>query len=387
MNMLFSGQNLFVVNPQMARACFSIILLVLLLGQAALSAEQKPLRKFQLALPGYKFKFPADHFSHEDYKTEWWYYTGHLESKDGKRFGFELTFFRSGVPVQDRLKTGPWALNNVYLTHFALSDIDEKKFLHSEKMCRAGVGTAGAKSDSYKVWTENWTVRQEGNDHLLHASEPDYSIDLRLNEGKGPVIQGEDGVSQKAACVGCASHYYSFTRMPVSGKISVGNKFIPVTGQAWMDHEFGSNQLTADQVGWDWFSVQLDDNSELMLYTMRLANGGQEPNSSGTLIYADGKSKHLPLKSYRVEPREYWTSPHTGAKYPSKWHVILAEEKIDLNIEAELSDQELVSNKNKGGVSYWEGACSVSGSKEGKPIHGQAYVELTGYAAPLNKKI
>lgn len=353
--------------------------------QSSEAAQTAEIRKFSQALPGYKFRFPEDHYSHNDYKTEWWYYTGHLKDRAGKLFGFELTFFRTGVPITDGVGDSPWALDNVYMTHFALSEISGHKFHHWQKICRPGICAAGADTNSYKVWTENWSVKRQLNTHYLKAEAGACAIDLQLQEGKAPVIQGKNGVSQKASCVGCASHYYSLTRMPASGKITVGGKELEVSGTAWMDHEFGSNQLSAEQIGWDWYSIQLEDNSELMLYVMRTDNGSYDPNSSGTLVNADGKSTYLPLNAYRIQTLSHWDSPHTKARYPARWHVSVPGHKIELDINPQLADQELVSKR--GGISYWEGACSVAGKKDGKSIKGEAYVELTGYAGKLNKNI
>jgi predicted secreted hydrolase len=342
-------------------------------------------RHFKPALPGYTFSFPADHYSHEEYKTEWWYYTGHLLAKSGEEFGFELTFFRSGVPIADGVSEGPWSLKNMYMGHFAMSDLQNKRFYHLEKMSRGGVASAGASDKKYEVWTENWSAMAEGKDHRLQASSKDCVIDLKLGEGKPPAIHGENGVSQKANCVGCASHYYSLTRMPVSGKIKIADKNFEVDGIAWMDHEFGSNQLGSDQVGWDWYSIQLDDQTELMLYVMRLKNGKVDPNSSGTFIRNNGGTTHLPLSSYKIDKTATWKSPHTNANYPSRWHVSLPSLKLELDIVPQLADQELASEN--GGISYWEGACTVNGLSSGKPIKGKAYVELTGYDKDFNRKI
>lgn len=346
-------------------------------------------RKFKAALPGYRYRFPEDHFSHDEFKTEWWYYTGHLESADHKAFGYELTFFRSGVPISDGVKGGAWEMKNVYMAHFAVSDIGNKKFFHDEKLSRAGAGSAGASGEKeYKVWIENWSAssRGAGRKHFLVAKSKGYSIDFELDEGKIPAIHGAHGVSQKASCAGCASHYYSLTRMPTKGVITVGDKQLAVQGTSWMDHEFGSNQLTADQVGWDWFSVQLDDGSDLMLYLMRLKNGSYDKHSSGTLINSDGSTTHLALNDYKVEASKLWNSPHTGGKYPTSFHVTIPSKQIDLQLDSVLADQELAS-KDKTGISYWEGACRVKGTKAGSSIAGRAYVEMTGYSEAFTKKI
>ncbi len=358
---------------------------------AAEKAQAKDITQaqFKQALPGYRFSFPADHYSHDDYKTEWWYYTGHLNAKDKQKFGFELTFFRSGIKNEQAVKSGPWAVNNIYMTHFALTDINGKNFFHSEKLCRPGVGKAGASRYSdkaFKAWTENWSLEAENGKHHLLAREGEYKIDLVLDEGKAPVIHGLNGVSQKASCKGCASHYYSFTRMPLKGEITLPGKQLQVEGNAWMDHEFGSNQMTKEQKGWDWFSIQLNDQSELMLYVMRLKNGKLDENSSGTIVFPDGKYAHLKLSDYKIEASGKWQSPHTKAAYPTKWQIEIPSKNLVLLIEPEIQDQELASER-PGGISYWEGSCKVSGKKNGKEISGQAYVELTGYDRELNLQI
>lgn len=343
-------------------------------------------RVFRLAMPGYVFKFPDDHASHDDFKTEWWYYTGHLASMQGEPFGFELTFFRSGVPDTTQIPKSQWKVPNVYMAHFAVTDLPQKKFFFRSQTNRPGVATAGADERRFKVWNGGWVATLNGNVHELKASTPEYSLQLKLTPAKQPVLHGKNGVSQKANCVGCASHYYSMTRMLAEGTLKRGNKTIDVKGSAWMDHEFGSNQLTAEQVGWDWFSLQLDDKSELMLYQMRLKSGKLDPNSSGTIVTSSGKAEHLALSDYTIEVKRTWKSPTTGGAYPAGWHVTVPSKKIELDIEPLLSEQELV-DQSTAGISYWEGACKTSGTIDGKPIQGRAYVEMTGYARAFTNKI
>lgn len=363
----------------------AMFLPLLLIHPSAIADAEK---KFKLALPGYRYKFPADHYSHDEFKTEWWYYTGHLQSNEGKPFGFELTFFRSGVPIIDGVSTGAFQLKNVYMAHFALTDVAAKKFYHEEKMSRGGAGAAGASEKDYRVWLENWSVTRDPKTgrHILNARTKDCSIKLYLDEGKVPALHGNQGVSQKASCVGCASHYYSLTRMPADGELTVGETKYFVRGSGWMDHEFGSNQLAADQVGWDWFSIQLDDGTDMMLYLMRLRNGSYDPHSSGTFVAADGGVEHLQLKDYSIQPSQKWKSPHTGGQYPTRFHVTVPSKQLDIQIEALVQDQELAS-KDKSGISYWEGACRVSGKRAGANVRGQAYVEMTGYSEAFNRKI
>lgn len=342
--------------------------------------------KFRRALPGYVFKFPADHASHDDFKTEWWYYTGHLAGKQAnQKYGFELTFFRSGLEVPKQVQSR-WKVDNMYLAHFAVTDLEQQNFFFSAKTNRPGAGTGGADTKSYRVWNGGWTAQLQGNNHVLKASTPEYGIDFKLTPLKSPIVHGKDGVSQKASCKGCASHYYSMSRMAVSGTLTRKGTAIPVNGFVWMDHEFGSNQLTKEQVGWDWFSIQLEDNSELMLYVMRLKSGGLDVNSSGTIIGVDGKVQHLNLADYKIEVLNQWKSASSNASYPNGWRLRVPGRQLELTIEPLLANQELLG-ENAGGVTYWEGACRVSGNKNNRPIKGNAYVELTGYAGAFTNEI
>jgi predicted secreted hydrolase len=342
-------------------------------------------RTFRQALPGYTYAFPKDHASHEEYKTEWWYYTGHLNSEDGRKFGYELTFFRTGLENSAVEKT-PWDVKNIYLAHFAVSDESNKKFLFYEKLNRAGLNTATARPDNYQVVNETWSVEQLGNDFVLRADAPNCSLHLLLSSLKPPVIHGTNGISQKASCKGCASHYYSMTRLKSSGYLYLNNAANKVTGNSWMDHEFGSNQLTSEQVGWDWYSLQLDNNSELMLYVMRRSDGTLDNNSSGTIVNADGTSKHLNLADFKIGAARTWISSATGAHYPMDWSIKIPSAKLDLTVKSAFENQEL-NTKQSTGVAYWEGAASVSGTQDNRPVTGQAYVEMTGYAEKFRKNI
>ncbi|WP_303672826.1 lipocalin-like domain-containing protein [Vampirovibrio chlorellavorus] len=339
--------------------------------------------QYKAALPGYQYQFPRDHASHEAYKTEWWYYTGHLQTQSGKRYGYELTFFRIGNDPQIRSESSsPWNTNNLYATHFALSDENQKTFHYYEKLNRAGLNQAGARSDSYYVWNELWWAELLGQHMVLRASSPDgkQEAHLLLTSLKPPIIHGQGGVSQKAACVGCASHYYSLTRLKTEGLLFIDGKAEPVTGLSWMDHEFGSNQLSREQTGWDWFSIQLNDNTELMLYLLRREDGSIEPNSSGTVVDAQGHSRHLTLNEFKViETGQYWTSPASKGTYPVGWRIEVPSEKLALKVTPSFDHQELYTAGSTK-VAYWEGSSSVSGSRAGKPLQGQAYVEMTGYA-------
>ena len=345
-----------------------------------LSAEYKK------ALPGYRFQFPRDHASHDQFKTEWWYYTGHLKSKSGKDYGFELTFFRVGLDPDIDTSRKAWSLKNVYLAHFAVSDLAGKKFIYSQKLNRSGLNVAGARSDIPYVFNELWSMKFLGEKVILTARDKGYAIDLILSPEKKPVVHGVDGVSQKASCKGCASHYYSMTRLKAEGIIFVDGKSETVSGQAWMDHEFGSNQLTEEQTGWDWFSIQLDNSEEIMLYVMRRKDGTIDVNSSGTIVFKDGSSLHLTKNQFQIENKKIWKSTKTGGAYPVVWKVSIPSRKIELRLVSYMEDQELVT-KELTGVVYWEGAVSVEGNVADKTVKGKAYVEMTGYAEPFKQRI
>ncbi|HEU4340547.1 MAG TPA: lipocalin-like domain-containing protein [Candidatus Binatia bacterium] len=338
---------------------------------------------YQLALPGRKLSLPADHYSHPDFKIEWWYYTGHLKTASAKRYGYQVTFFRFGLrDRQKETKEKAPAFTDLYMAHFALSDLEEKKFLFRERINRGYGERAGAATDRYLVWNEDWKVQGDDKNHTIRINDRGTELTLRLTSLKRPVLHGDNGLSRKGEGEGRASYYYSLTRMKTEGELTISGKTEKVTGMSWMDHEFGSNQLQERQVGWDWFSLQLDNETELMLYRIRHKDGSPDPYSSGTLINPDGTTKHLALKDFQVEVLDRWKSPKSGATYPVKWKVTIPSERIELDIVPEFSDQELITNRSTR-VTYWEGAARITGAIRNKPIAGAGYVEMTGYAGKL----
>jgi predicted secreted hydrolase len=355
---------------------------VLLLGQAAGSGPA-----WRPALPGYRFRFPRDHASHPSFQNEWWYYTGHLRTRAGREYGFELTFFRVGIQRPATASRSAWTLKDIYFAHFTITDIAGGAFREADRSGRGALGMSGARVDGYDVWIDNWRARLDGDRHHLtarrgsegSAAAPEMAIDLWLRSRKPPVIHGKDGVDQKSAGLGHASHYYSLTRMQGAGTLVIDGHREPVTAQAWMDHEFGSNQLAPDQVGWDWFSLQLDDGRELMLYLLRLADGRTEPFSNGTLVERDGSWRDIALSEFSVTNLGTWRSPKSGASYPSSWRVRLPGHGIDLTVTPMVKDQELVT-KGPPPVVYWEGSVRATGTIKGRGVHGVGYVELTGYS-------
>jgi predicted secreted hydrolase len=339
------------------------------------------------ALPGYRFQFPHDHASHPAFQNEWWYYTGHLRTRSGVEYGFELTFFRIGIQRPKPPPRSAWTLRDIYFAHFTITDIARDEFHVDERVGRGALGMSGARTDRYEVWIDDWRARRDGERHHLTArrgsgsavEEADPAIELSLASRKPPVIHGKDGVDQKAAGMGRASHYYSLTRLQGDGTLVIHGRREPVTAQVWMDHEFGSNQLTPAQVGWDWFSLQLDDGRELMLYVMRLQGGGVDAHSNGTLVEADGTWTDVPLDGFRIESRGKWHSGKSGAVYPSAWRLRVPAHGLDLTVTPTVQDQELVTH-GPPKVVYWEGSVRATGTSGGRPVSGVGYVELTGYA-------
>lgn len=332
------------------------------------------------AAPGRTLTLPADHASHPEYKLEWWYYTGNVDATDGRRFGYQLTFFRVGV---DPSPANPsrWAVRDLFMTHLAVTDVSGRRYEFAERMNRAGPGWAGADTARYHVWNEDWSAALEGaSHHRLHALSGGLGVDLTLEETRPPILHGDHGYSRKGAAEGNASHYYSLTRMPTRGTLTINGETVPVSGASWMDHEFGTSFLEPDQVGWDWFSVQLDDGHDLMIFQIRRADGSIDPRSSGTLVEPDGSwSPVTSTKGFRLDPGRLWRSPASGARYPVEWHVVIPGRQVDLEVAAALDDQEL-HTEHSTGVTYWEGAIDVTGSANGRAVKGRGYLEMTGYA-------
>jgi predicted secreted hydrolase len=333
-------------------------------------------RGYARALAPREFHFPADHGPHPEFRTEWWYYTGNLATAEGRRFGYQLTFFRSGLAPAMPPRASAWATRQAWLAHFTVSDVDGKRFHSFERWSRDAVGLAGAQGAPFRVWVKDWTAAGAPVFPMrLTAAAGDVAIDLLLRPGKPPVLQGERGLSRKSAEPGNASYYYSLTRMPTTGTVRAGGERFAVTGASWMDREWSTSSLSKDQVGWDWFSLQLADGSDLMLYRLRRKDGTADPASSGTMIQPDGNSRPLSLAEFQIEGSGEWRSSRSGARYPARWHLRVPSEDLDLDVRPLLADQELdVSFR------YWEGAVEVTGTHRG-PVRGSGYVELTGYAA------
>jgi predicted secreted hydrolase len=333
---------------------------------------------YHLAQPGYRFAFPRDYFNHEGYQTEWWYYTGNVKAADGHRFGFELTFFRQGVTRAESI--GPWFVRDLWMAHIALSDITGQRFYSEERLNRSGPGVAGVDAQTGLVWNGNWQAHISEQSEELRGVADKFSLALQLKPVKQPLIQGQDGVSRKAEAAGHASHYFSLPRLLTTGSIALNGKTYQVEGTSWIDHEFFTGSMAANESGWDWLSVQLADGAELMLYRLRHKDGGIDASSSGSYVDAGGKSQFLSAADFAMTPAaDTWTSQATKAAYPVRWHVSVPRLNMELDVSTPLRSQELAS---KFGTSYWEGAIDVVGSRDQSRLRGVGYLEMTGYAEP-----
>jgi len=365
------------VLRQSLRACLVVVVALLVVGATVGADAPTP---FTLAEPDYRYEFPRDHGSHDGYRTEWWYYTGNLTDKDGRPFGYQLTFFRRAMPP-DQVKTLPskWSITQLYLAHFAVTDLSNRQFHFAEKISRAGLGKAGAESGRLNVWIDRWRAESPtGSDHhLLTATDGEFTIQLDLSPEKPLVLHGTNGISRKGEGAGQASHYYSFTRLDTKGQLTIGKESFEVTGTTWMDHEFGSA---------DWFSLQLDNKTEVMLYRLRRADGTADPVSSGTYVDREGKGHHLTIGDFSLEPSSEWTSPTSKARYPQKWKLTIPSKQLSLELTPRMAEQELTTKKSTQ-VTYWEGTIEVNGVAAEKPIKGHGYMELTGYAERFDKKL
>jgi predicted secreted hydrolase len=352
------------------------------------------------------FAFPADHGPHPEYQTEWWYYTGNLRDAAGRHFGFQVTFFRRALAPAAGLapRASRLAASQLYFAHFAVTDTGAGSHAGFERFSRGAGGLAGAcargsaepcqdgaagdgaagDGPAFRVFLENWSATAldaAGDTARLVARDGSYALDLALSAARPPVAHGDRGLSPKSGEPGNASYYYSFTRLEAAGQVSTPSGAFEVTGQAWMDHEWSTSALGAQARGWDWFSIQLDGRRELMVFQIRNADGSLEPASSGTLVEPDGTTARLSAEAVQIEVLERWRSPATGGEYPVRWRLKVPSQDIDLLLAARLPDQEM-----RVSIVYWEGAVAVSGTVGGRPVSGQGYVEMTGYAQSINGK-
>ena len=358
-------------------------LLILLASWIALSIARS--ENWAIATKGKSYQFPEDHYSHNDFKTEWWYFTGNLESAEGKKFGFQVTWFRQGLRApEDRHSTkSRYIQDHLLFAHLAISDLETGEHLFSQQIARGAYGETGTTNATAGPGKLVWV----GNNHLylledglfqmaLASDDPDFQLELTLEPTRPPMFNGVDGLSTKAPGEGNGSHYYSYTRLRSSGNLTVRGKQYNITkGSTWFDREWSTSVLGEEQVGWDWFSLNLSDGSDLMIYQLREKNGAASSTSSGTLRKPDGEILHLTLSDFKRTPgKASWTSPKSEGTYPTSWSIEIPEHQISLEVEAAFQAQEMALFP----VTYWEGSVQVSGSHQ-----GQGYMELTGYAGAV----
>jgi predicted secreted hydrolase len=325
---------------------------------------------------------PRDLYAHDASQTEWWYYTGHLRTTSGRRFGFELVFFQRRTDL-DRFGVVPLRLigNPLYLAHFAVTDESRVEFRYAHRKSANNLLDPPARADARRFYLKlgDWTVREAHGLHLLHATlGDDLVFEAALKPSKPAVLNGHEGVGVSFKDHGEASRYFSYTRMKAEGHITWHGETERFEGAAWMDREFGTWKTTDGQRGWDWFSLQFDDGAELMVYHIRDRQDRPSPFSSGSFVNAEGQRTHLTREDFRLEVLSRWRSPHTGALYPSGWRLAVPRFGIEVTITPVIKDQEL-DTRGTTMIVYWEGACAVEGRHGGGVVAGRAYVELVGY--------
>jgi len=341
---------------------------------------------FAIAQGARRFEFPADHGPHPDFRHEWWYFTGRLRATDGEEFGFELTFFRLGVApprAPDATGGSRWRARQVYAAHFAITDIARGRFHARARYARGALGLGESRAAPLAVRVQDWSLLELPGEPgaataparwRLQADDGDYAIDLTALVNGPPVLNGAGGLSIKADRPGAASWYYSLPRLPLTGTLRRDGRALQVSGEAWLDREWGSGGLGPRQQGWDWYALQLSDGSALMFYGLRDAAGAADAHSAGTFVDRDGGVHALHLNDVDVTVSGYWDSPR-GGRYPAGWRLAVPSQQLTLDLAPVLAGQELPTRPR-----YWEGAVNARGTHAGQAVSAQGYVELVGYA-------
>jgi predicted secreted hydrolase len=324
-----------------------------------------------------EFRFPRDHGAHEEFATEWWYFTGNVYSPSNRHFGFELTFFRYALSAEPVERESAWASNQVWLAHFAITDTARRNFYADERLGRGVARIAGSRKDRLDVHVRDWWARQADDSATITLDAGTDTLHLRLDltEAAPITANGAGGLDPKGSAPGNASYYYSIPRLDAVGTIRLPDETpIEVTGTAWLDREWATSSLDPGVEGWDWFGLQLDDGTNLMLYRLRDSSGAMTPFSTGTIVRADGETETIEPESIEYRVTRRWRSSATGVTYPVAWDISIPRYELDLSVETRLDDQEI-----RLGLRYWEGAVKVRGDSAGRSVEGVGYLELAGY--------
>jgi predicted secreted hydrolase len=327
---------------------------------------------FTRALRPRDFSFPDDHGPHPGFKHEWWYFTGNLEDGGGRHFGYQVTFFRIALAASGQARRSDWATRHIWMAHVALSDVQAGRHLAKERFSREAIGLAGTRTAPWAIWVEDWRIARsnETGRWSVRVGTDRFDLELELDELRPPLLQGDAGLSRKGAEPGNASYYYSMPRLATSGTVRVDGVRHRVQGLSWLDREWSTSALGPGQAGWDWFSLQLNDGSDLMYYRLRRKDGSSDPHSRGLAQQPDGTRVDLHPDSVHIQPLGWWTSP-SGARYPTAWSLRVPALDRDLTVRALIPEQWMDLT-----VRYWEGAV------EARDQHGPAgygYLEMTGY--------
>ena len=328
------------------------------------------------------FDFPADHGAHPDFRSEWWYLVSHLEAADGRDYGVQFTLFRQALapPAPDAADSDSshWRTRQVWMAHLAVSGPDG---VHraGERFARGAMGLAGVRAEPFAAWLEDWRLESVHPGEMfplrLVARADDrqlpFEIDLEFDAARGPILQGDRGLSRKSERAGNASYYYSYTRMGARGNIRLDGEEVAVEGLGWMDREWSTSVLDPGQVGWDWFALHLDDGRDLMFFQIRRDDGSIDGASGGVVVTEDGVSEAITRADFELEPLASWQD-ETGASWPVSWHLEVPSLGIKGRVEALHADQ-----LNRLALRYWEGRVCLDG-----PVAGCGYLEMTGYLAP-----
>lgn len=323
------------------------------------------------------WQFPRDHGRHPEFRTEWWYFTGNLQNKQGRRFGYQLTFFRTALSPEAPARTSRWAFRDAYIGHFTITDVEQSKFYYDQRIARGALHMADACADSLEVHIGEWSAKG-GNAIIALKAEASFgSIGLQLVNKSPPVLHGENGLARKSHLPEEASYYYSLPHLSTSGNLRLADQFFQIEGLSWMDHEFFTGPEKSQLAGWDWMSLHLSDSTAIMLYLLRAHDGKTLPQSGGTIISANASPRTLRIDQIEATPLAWWASPKTGGKYPIRWRIKISDYQLDLTTPVE--NQELDTRATTG-VIYWEGFIEAAGQKGDHPLSGQGYLEMTGYA-------